>query len=819
MFAPRSSWPLVGVVVVMLALGFAFVRPEPASAHAVLERSLPVQNQKLTEAPELVEAWYSEPLERSLTALQVLDTQGNPVHTGETLFSNDDARYAAIALPPDLGPGIYTLTFENVSTVDGHVWSGFFSFIILNPDGTVPAGEPPEIGGLAGQTGFLPDNTDSGLRWAGLLGAVALAGGLFFALLVAGPAAQFLPDGRRERVEEQAFSVAAGAVVVGAVAVIVSTVGQMLLFADRLGGLDELSGILFDTRTGKLWLSRIGLSLALLLLFLPALASAPFRASQQAALMIVPAAVGALGLLVTYSLGSHAADGGGQFWSVGSDLVHFAATAAWLGALAQLPLVFWWVRRTLEGPQRVLYLANVLDRFSWLAVVSVALLVGTGVFNGFVQLPTFESLYETSYGRVLIAKLALILPLLGVAGVNAFFVRPRLVEAIDALHDEDAGQRPKGQERSRLEAQLERLQRVLPRMALVELLAGVAVLASASVLAQSTTADGELRLEASKPSGQFVATSEADGLVAGLTIEPFGIGLNTFTLALQPPPGEELGEVLGVRLTSTFDNPTVAPSAGRSGADQELEATDTPGVWSAEAALTTQPGDWTIQARIRRRGFDDAPAIFSVMGVGGYLARPDESQDLFDLPFTYVDWNIVAGGAMVVLGIGAFLIWQKRPPAWQRGTSASVGLSSAFALIAGVVLLFGVDAHHEIQGSTSPIPPTEESLAIGRDTFITNCVQCHGQTGEGDGPLAATLPYVPPRLGDHVPFHSDRTLFVWISEGLPLQGAKIMPSFRDTFSEEERWHLVNFLRATWKFGDFEPVLPTDLAPSAEGALP
>ncbi|MEX0785686.1 MAG: CopD family protein, partial [Dehalococcoidia bacterium] len=763
----RSHWPLLGVVALALAFGLTLARPNVASAHAVLERSLPVQNQQLQEPPELVETWYSEPLERSLTTLKVLDTQRNEVQAGETLFSNEESTYAAVALPPDLGPGIYTVTYENVSTVDGHTWSGFFSFIVLEADGSVPAGEPPDIGGLAGQSGFLPDATDGALRWIGIVGAAVLAGGMFFALVVARPAAGFLAGERKQGVESEAVRVVAMIVAPAALAVIVSTVGQLLLFADRIGGLGEIGGILSDTRSGELWLSRMALSAALALLFIPALTSAGYRASRYATLTLVPGVIGSLGLLVTYSLGSHAADGGGQFWSITSDLVHFAATAAWLGALVQLPLAFWWSRRLLEGGQRALYLANVLDRFSWLSVISVALLIGSGVFNGFVQLPTFEALYETTYGRVLIAKLALIVPLLAIAGLNARVIKPALVAAVDVLHDEDTRRRPTGGERSRVEGRLDRLQRLLPRTALAELLLGVAVLASASVLAQTTTADGELRLDASTPSGEFVDAAPADDLDVELSITPFGIGLNTFTITLTPDQGQELGEVLGVRLSASFDNPDVLPSAGRQAVTQDLDPTDSQGIWSSEAALLTQPGAWNVQTRIRRRGLDDADTVITVPDVGGYLAREEGPPGLFDLPFTFVDWNIVAGGAMVTLGVGVFLIWHNRPRNWERGTTVSVGLSSAFAMIAGAVLLFGVHAHQGVQGSTSPIEPTEDSLALGESIFVRNCITCHGQTGEGDGPLVDQLPYPPPRLGDHVPFHNDRTLFLWVSEGLP----------------------------------------------------
>ncbi len=95
-----------------------------------------------------------------------------------------------------------------------------------------------------------------------------------------------------------------------------------------------------------------------------------------------------------------------------------------------------------------------------------------------------------------------------------------------------------------------------------------------------------------------------------------------------------------------------------------------------------------------------------------------------------------------------------------------------------------------------------------------NCIACHGRTGEGDGPGAAALQFPPPRLGDHVPFHNDGTIFLWISEGIPLDGeTQNMLGFKEILTVDERWHLVNFLRATFKVGDFVPVLPEDLAQS------
>lgn len=103
--------------------------------------------------------------------------------------------------------------------------------------------------------------------------------------------------------------------------------------------------------------------------------------------------------------------------------------------------------------------------------------------------------------------------------------------------------------------------------------------------------------------------------------------------------------------------------------------------------------------------------------------------------------------------------------------------------------------------STSPIPATQESLAIGAGLYLNNCQVCHGPEGKG-GPLAADLTL-------HIPLFSDGAIFNRISEGFPTTSdPKVMPAFKDQLSKTERWHLVNFLRD--KLGDvFEPVLPEE----------
>ncbi len=61
----------------------------------------------------------------------------------------------------------------------------------------------------------------------------------------------------------------------------------------------------------------------------------------------------------------------------------------------------------------------------------------------------------------------------------------------------------------------------------------------------------------------------------------------------------------------------------------------------------------------------------------------------------------------------------------------------------------------------------------------------------GDGPLAPTLAVPPADFKLHVPFHTDLFFFQVITRGF----GDVMPPFADQISEEDRWNLINFLRA------------------------
>jgi putative copper export protein/peroxiredoxin len=117
----------------------------------------------------------------------------------------------------------------------------------------------------------------------------------------------------------------------------------------------------------------------------------------------------------------------------------------------------------------------------------------------------------------------------------------------------------------------------------------------------------------------------------------------------------------------------------------------------------------------------------------------------------------------------------------------------AFVLLAGLAIALpplASDAYPTTYRRPE-VPYHAASIAEGRALFAEHCQACHGPGGAGDGPAAAGLPARPPDLrAHHVALHTAGDLFWWITHGRPP-----MPAFGDRLDADERWHLVNFLRA------------------------
>lgn len=114
--------------------------------------------------------------------------------------------------------------------------------------------------------------------------------------------------------------------------------------------------------------------------------------------------------------------------------------------------------------------------------------------------------------------------------------------------------------------------------------------------------------------------------------------------------------------------------------------------------------------------------------------------------------------------------------------------------IAGSIVVYSLsswNAPTAARNLKNPFPASPAVLAIAGTDYSARCQNCHGPNGDGRGERAERLSIAPADFRDAhaMGLRTDGELFWIISEG-----HKPMPAFRGTMTDEQRWHLVDFVR-------------------------
>jgi copper transport protein len=296
-----------------------------------------------------------------------------------------------------------------------------------------------------------------------------------------------------------------------------------------------------------------------------------------------------------------------------SAVLHLLAMAVWLGGLTAL--------------LTVLYRSPDLDaapvaRFSRLAFASVTVLVVTGVYQSWRGLGSWNALTGTSYGRVLLVKLAAVVLLLAVAGWSRRWTG-RLVEAEVRLSvpelvrtgaggPETATTRADGATTGGGEGEggtepgdgpQDRYRRGLRRSVLLEVAVGVTVLVITTLL--TNTLPGRAAAEARQtatPAGIPAASvtivpfrvGDAGGKVQ-ITLDPGRVGQNSVEAVVYGPDGG-FATVPELRLSFTLPTQRIGPL--------DAGIKDEGGYWGTNSLNLPIAGTWTMKVTVRTSDVD-----------------------------------------------------------------------------------------------------------------------------------------------------------------------------------------------------------------------
>lgn len=612
-------------------------------AHAVLVQSDPVANAVLAESPAEIRLWFTEPLEPAYSSFQLRDAMGALVATPPSIVDPADD-HLLVMTPGELPDGLYTLSWRNVSSADGHGIAGSFAFTIgAAGAATVSASDTP--------VELVP--LDVLVRWVNLLGLALAVGGLAFIVFVWQPALRELTEVTPPVTPQSLWNVAwLGWWAAGIGGVLLLLNQTAILLNQPLANVlevNKLTGVLSSTRFGTLWLARMALWAVMGELLLGA------RRSSRLAWLAT--ACGLLMLLPT-SLHSHAAVSNDLKLSIFSDWVHLVMTALWVGGLVQFLVAIPLLRALIQpvAPN----LGSLVAHFSNYARVTVVGLIVTGIYATWHQVNTLEALTTTFYGQLLSVKLLLALLLLLIAGVNLVWTQRRLL----------AGQavwvgRLRG---------LIGLEALLAMGVLLIVGAMTAVNPARNEIAQREAAAAIPPAPQIQP---FQTMEMAEDLHIHLTITPGWVGNNTFMVQLSNEDGEPVVDARVIRLRFEHQRENLGESELQ--IRPETEAPD--GLYIIDGANLSTVGEWRLRMTVQRPDAFDAIADFPIL-VNPPPAPPPPPPvvDLNPvLPYRTPVLLLVGGSALV---LGALFLMQQRFRIWQ-GT----GLLASLLTILGVVFL------------------------------------------------------------------------------------------------------------------------------------
>ena len=752
---------LFAIVAVSICFAILFIS-QPISAHANLLQSSPKPSEELDTPPERVIIWFTEPIEAAFSSISVLDSAGKELTAGAAAFDATEPTAMWVPLQP-LENGTYLVVWRNVSSVDGHKVTGSFLFAVgetLAADSISTVTEQP----------LLQSPADPFVRWAIYIGIAVFVGGIVFELLIATRVARANDDTAQLQLAQKT-GLRFGIIAVAAIFVVIAAqfvqlaIQTAVAFDDALAFVQpaQVFDLLTESDWGRFWSWRLTVALLAATTLFAAIRTVRRNAAREEPddLLLVtetPFGIGALALggiyLLLISLTSHnaATPSDIRLIAISTDLIHIIAATIWIGGIAFLVSAAIYASRCDDTLARGLVL-QLATGFAPLAILVVSVLVISGIVSSLMQVSIPEAI-ATPYGWVLVGKVALLALLVGLAIKNNRTVAKYTSDTATDVQS-------------------------LTRYISIELGVVFTVLLATAGLASLEPARQYAERNGIGVADYAGCSENVNGADVDIKLEPGNTGPNTLTINISEENGSPFPNVDEVRarlkyLDDDFGEYFVpVPNVS-------------PGKYILEDATIAIVGAYQLDVTVVRSDAFDSHISFRFDATSPTLAsdliRPSLKTSLSAFGFL-----IAAMGAayMVAYSIG-------RPPIRLR-LNAGHGVAILVAVIGSLMVLnaqiIGIGLPQTPEHN--PFPLTQESVQIGRESYVSTCATCHGDAGRGDGAAGIALNPAPADLAVHVPLHTDIEIYSFIADG--IDGTTMVPQLGN-LTEDEIWHLVNYLR-------------------------
>jgi copper transport protein len=415
------------IAVAVSAGALALLLPAAASAHAYLVRTTPAPSVTLNTPPPVVALTFDEAVEPRFAVISVTDVNANRETSAPLRRSASDPDTLVVPLKR-LTQGWYLVYWRAIS-VDGHPVQGAFTFAVGPNAGPAPQFRVPHLTQTATARPLLL------ARWAVFVTVMSAIGLFVLRMLIARPVARRV-EGTTLRAVSIAFIVASA---LGLVA--------LPVYLEESTAIDSLRSFFAVGALVPLWRTTafnrgyVDMSTSFLLFSVAAWVALWLDRPEQtrrtiaSLLALWGALAAAASVLVFPGAAGHAGQTSPRWLSVLLDWSHLVAGSLWLGGLVGL-FVLW---RSLPPARRVAGLIVSVPRFSNVAFASVLVIIGTGTWAAVLHLPVLSALWQTSYGKVILVKVAILAATMPLAAVNLLRNKPGLLAAAERV---ELGERP-----------------------------------------------------------------------------------------------------------------------------------------------------------------------------------------------------------------------------------------------------------------------------------------------------------------------------------------------------------------------------------------
>jgi copper transport protein len=352
-----------------------------ASAHADLLSSDPAEGSTVQTAPTQLVLNYSEEPDPQLSQVELLNGSGATVDTGSPSLQGQ--KTLVVPITGDMPDGVYTVSWSAVSVDDGHTTTDSFSFGV---------GVKATTGPAAGA----PAPTASGPTVLGIAGKALLYAGLMLVVAVAVIGEGVFGGAPKARPRIAAW--AGGAAVVGSIGLVASQQQATHASMSRFLGSQ---------------VARTPIALVVVCVIAAVFAFVAARRPER--WLPWAAGIAAAIAMALRAHGGHATATSTPLLSQAEQWVHMIAGACWAGGLVLLILLI--------GERRDDPPVTLAKRYSTVALTAIAVVVGTGLLRSVSELGGIGQLvhiWDSSYGRTLAIKVAVVLVVIGLGAINRY---------------------------------------------------------------------------------------------------------------------------------------------------------------------------------------------------------------------------------------------------------------------------------------------------------------------------------------------------------------------------------------------------------------